>query len=129
MRLAYYAHSQSTYGTKQEELDIQQIRQAGFEVYNPDNPDDGPMFIKYGMAWFDMLLCVREFDAVFFRALTQGPHANRITYGTNYEVNAALERGLPVFELITNVAYRGLSKEGTGQIYSTLGRDDLAKLY
>jgi hypothetical protein len=58
---------------------------------------------------FDPLVSPAKVDAVAFRALPDG----RIPAGVMLEVELALSRGLPVFELPSNMASRGMSVEAT----------------
>lgn len=121
--IVYYAHSQTTYGSKQEQADLLMLRRLGILVYNPNNGKDEKMFQKHGMEYFDLLASDHEFDAIFYRTYREGI----ASYGTGYEVRWAQERGIPTFEITDTV--QGYSSKETKTAYAAQGRDDLARLY
>ena len=93
----YYAHAMCIYGTDDEEVEIQQIKQnfpdhsivdPGTYVNNPDKKNGGMEYCKKLVSGCDKL--------VFTRLL------GKITAGVGIEIHHALESGKIVYELKKN---------------------------
>ena len=115
MKLAYYAHPITEYGTLEETHAVKAIEHAGFVVINPNCPAidleyklakargiDSPMFHVFHPI-------VQRCDVVFFRAFPDG----KISSGVAMEVGWADSLGKPVFELPTQRVERTLTYQQT----------------
>lgn len=119
----YYAHSMHLYDTEQEKRDIELLYLFRFSVLNPNNDlvkEELKQYVaNYGkdntMDYFKKL--IDECDAVIFRAHIDG----KIPSGVGFEINYAMEKGLPVLELPTLISNKFLSLEDTRYYLQLLG--------
>jgi len=126
--LVYYAHTQGIYNTKVETRDIELLKRLGFEVANPNSKkyqdivEDiraDPRITATGDAVMNYFYeVVRGCDALAFRALPDG----RIPAGVAGEVQAALDAGLPVFEIPTSFLQRRIDVELTKEYLREIGQ-------
>lgn len=109
--VCYYAHSLSLYGTPQEERDLALIKSLGFQVLNPNDPDKRAYYDEqYKIKKMDFFLeLVDTCQALCFRSLFDGS----IPSGVAKEINRALSKSIPVFELPSSVLRRTLTVEET----------------
>lgn len=93
----YHAHAKPTYGKKQEENErktiLAKILEA--EIVDPGSYENNP---KKRMSKDPMKFCValiEKCDALVFSKFT-----GKITAGVGHEVNFALSKNMPVFEIV-----------------------------
>lgn len=121
MKIIYYAHSVSIYGTKQEKRDLETLRNLGFEIINPNSTIHSKYYEELkartgnGMPYFDML--ISSCDSLAFRAHPDGT----IPAGVAKEIETACNSDLPVFELPSSIRRRTMSLEETREYLKELG--------
>lgn len=101
MKLAYYAHPITDYGTELEKRVLRHLEKCGFMVINPNNPITD---LEYKLAkttgGFDRAMAVfydliNRCDVVAFTPF----HDGMISSGVKLELEYALNLGLPVLEV------------------------------
>jgi hypothetical protein len=117
----YYAHPVSLYGTEhrpnaQEQRDIATLTALGFTVMNPNSTEHSEGYAKKGM-WHFADVIQQSCQVLAFRAFQD----DTIPAGVMAEIGYARDHGLPVIELPTNVARRGLNVELTRAVLKELG--------
>lgn len=117
----YYAHFMGIYGTPQEKRDIGLLNNLGFLVINPNHPLHQRACLDEkerggsGMEYFIALM--KSCQCVAFRGLYSG----EIPAGVYTEVKAAIDAGMPVFELPSGILRRGLDIEQTREVLHEIG--------
>jgi hypothetical protein len=111
----YYARPISLYNTKQDERDIQTLRDLGFDVINPNKEELERWYKKDGMDVF--LQAVAQCDALAFRSFLDGG----IGSGVYAEIETAIRHEKPVIELPTITSKRVLSVNDTREYLKLLG--------
>lgn len=100
VRMIYFAHPVSDYGTAHEAACLAAIEAAyatadvDVDVYNPNCPAGARAYERYGMAYFEQV--VGMCSALVFRSFGDGA----IGAGVATEVARAFTLGIPVFELV-----------------------------
>ena len=89
----YYAHPLDIYNTPQESKDIQELKNLGLYVVNPNTVQHSEGYNFEGMKYFENV--VKSCTSLAFRALPDG----RIPAGIAKEIAWALEVGLHIIEL------------------------------
>lgn len=115
----YYAHCMNIYNTKQEERDLELLKSLGFEIINPNLEEHQNTCQHYRnpMDYFVDLVNDHA-EALAFRALPNG----QIPAGVYKEIQTALHKSIPVFELPVNVELRNISVEHTRAWLKELGQ-------
>lgn len=114
MKTIYYAHPVTDYGTEQEARDIATLEALGFEVANPNAPENEEAYKKDGMNHF--LRMVDDCDALAFRTFRGGS----IGAGVAKEIFRAMKAGKPVIEMPWAITPRGLNTEETRRLLVSL---------
>ena len=96
----YYAHPITDYDTVKERRDIALLRRLGFEVYNPNSPEDSEAYREHGMKHFCDIIRSDEIVGVAFRTF----HDGMISAGVSKEIQTAYEG--------CNIVFRLTSKNG-----------------
>lgn len=104
---AYYAHCVALYNTPCEARDIKLLKDLGFEVINPNNPECTKGYKKHGMGYFRRF--AKECDLIAFRALADGS----IPAGVAEEIFMFRCEGKPVIEIPTGIVRRSRTVEQT----------------
>lgn len=92
----YFAHPITDYDTEREQISVDLLEEHGYEVVNPNTPENDATYKERGMQHFVEL--VAKCDALAFQAFPGG----EIGAGVGKEVIAAEERGAPVFEIVVD---------------------------
>lgn len=116
MKKIYYAHPITTYGMTIEWMDVELLKNLGFEVVNPNTPELDTAYKERGMGVF--LELVRQCDALAFRGFSDG----KIPAGVHKEAVEAIMNGLPVFEMPAPLYLRKMTVEETRERLKELGR-------
>lgn len=110
----YYAHSMHLYNTPQEKRDIELLEKLNFEVLNPNTPETQQKIdelkanhISDYMSYFKGL--IDSCDCFAFRSHVDG----KIPSGVVYELEYALSKDKPTFELPSILLSRFLNTEDT----------------
>jgi hypothetical protein len=107
----YFARPVSQYGNKQDERDLEMLKELGFKVVNPNKEALAKEYQNRGMdTYLDLVV---ECDLVVFRSFVDG----KISAGVWKEINC----GVPVLELPT-LPGRELSVETTREYLTLLGQ-------
>ena len=112
----YYAHCVALYDTPQERRDIELLQALGFEVVNPNTPEDTERYKTEGMEYF--LKYVSICDACVFRALPDGA----IPAGVFREIQWFTEAKKPIFELPSGINRRELTRNQTVEYLHEVGQ-------
>lgn len=122
MTRVYYAHCIALYDTQQEKRDVETLEQLGWKVVNPNNESTDTLVKlskRYGKEYMQIFFnMIDGCDLLAFRALPDG----YITSGVYAEVLHARAMGLPVLELPSGVARRGLSQAQTTEYITEVGK-------
>jgi len=110
----YYAHPITSYGSKQEELDLKYLAEEFPDkvIVNPSSKEVQESFDdwkkqnkhEHQMRFFKPL--VQSASAVFYRKSDQG----NITSGVRYEINKAVEAGVETFDLGEMVSSQSITE-------------------
>jgi len=111
----YYAHPMVFYGSQIEYDDIKTLEMMGFEVLNPNHPNNEEAYHKRNKDFNLFLELVNSCDILAFRSII-----NKITIGVAKEIRFAETLGMPVIELPTITEDRILSKEETIKYFRPL---------
>lgn len=114
--IVYYAHCMAIYNTPQEERDIELLKELGFEVNNPNDKGHDYGWKTHGMKYADKI--VPGADVVAFRSLPDGT----IPAGIAYEVQLAIDKGIPIIELPNFHNRKVLDREQTRQYLREIGQ-------
>jgi len=85
----FYSHSVAIYDSKQEQRDLEALKQLGFEPTNPNLPEHRKGYKNKGMDYFGGI--ITTCDVLAFRAHPNGD----ITTGVTKEIAFAQECELP----------------------------------
>jgi hypothetical protein len=112
---AYYAHCESTYGTPQEDHDVDMMGRVGINVMNPNSPEyqeQIQMLKDYGreseIPGF-LLSLVDKCDSVIFRALPDGS----ISADVHQQILHAQDSNKTVLEMPTLEGRKVLTEQET----------------
>lgn len=119
----YYAHTMISYGSTQEEMDVNLLESLGFEVINPNTPQIQiklEQFIIYHgkrrvMDFFTDI--VSDCDLLAFRALPN----SEILSGVAVEIMYARDNNMPIIELPCSLDSRMLNYPETKQFLIEIG--------
>lgn len=114
----YYAHFSGIYNTKQEERDIETIKNLfpDANIINPNTPEHQEGCKKSGLKINYFFNIVKECDALIFRGCVNG----KIGAGIFGEIKIAQEKGIPIIEL-PSFLDREMSINETRQMLNELG--------
>jgi len=104
---AYFARPINHYGSDHDNFAIQDIKDIGFEIIDPNEFFTEQEYEKKGMDMF--FERINKCDAFFFRGLPNG----KITAGVAKEANHAIGINIPVFEIPFGIMDRAMSVEQT----------------
>lgn len=130
----YYAHFMGVYNTPQEERDIKTLKELGFEVVNPNQPEiqkeveerldyhrkhgsvnQDPYMLMFDDVFFSR---VRKCEVFAFRALPDG----RIPGGVAMELKQAQKNNKIIIELPCGTHARSMGKEDTREYLRDIGQ-------
>lgn len=117
----YYAHNMLQYGSNIEAQDIETLEKLGFEVINPNHPDNEAEYFKRkkeqpGKEFTVFTDLVKTCDFLAFRSIM-----GRISAGVGKEIKFAKEHNLPIIEMPTITTDRFLTVEETIEYCRPLG--------
>lgn len=117
----YYAHNMLQYGSNIEAQDIKTLEEMGFEVVNPNHPDNEQAYkqkkIEFPGTEFSIFTdMVRNCDCIAFRSLM-----GKISAGVGKEITYAKELGMPIIEMPTITTDRFLTVSETIEYCRPLG--------
>ncbi len=124
-RLCYFAHHTTDYGTDREQAAIEVIERQGFEVVNPNSPEDEAAYQalkarrENPMAHFEAV--VRKCGALAFQRFESG----EIGAGVGKEIMTAVEDDKPVYEVVGDQL---VSVNGAEAAASAMSVEDTKKL-
>lgn len=114
----YYAHPMAFYGSQVEHNDIEMLKKMGYEVINPNHPDNEGEYQK--TKDFNVFLnLVGGCDVLAFRSMV-GP----ITSGVGNEIEYAQGLNMPVIELPFLLKNRFLDIHETREYFRPLNIQD-----
>ena len=114
----YYAHALCMYGWPAERVELRHIKREfrGSEIVNPGEYQDDPAKLLDTMGF--CLRLIDDVDAVVFSRIV-----GKVSSGVGKEVNYALRRGKPVYELRKGKVVRCrrpvkyVRRKGIGRLY------------
>lgn len=107
LKKIYYAHSMLHYGSELEHQDILLLERLGYEVINPNHPDNEAAYLKnrdFNVFFNLVSMC----DVLAFRSVL-----GKISAGVAKEIDFAYSKNIPVIELPTLTQDRILTIEET----------------
>ena len=110
----YYAHNMLHYGSNIEHQDIETLQKMGFEVVNPNHPDNEKAYKEHGFSIFTDM--VDRCDILAFRSIM-----GSISAGVGKEINFARAKNMPVIEMPTITTSRFLTVNETIEYCRPLG--------
>ena len=121
MKKIYYAHNMLQYGSNIEAQDIGTLEILGFEIINPNHPDNEAAYFNRkkeapGTEFTVFTDLVKGCEGIAFRSIM-----GRISAGVGKEIRFAKELGLPIIEMPTITTDRFLTVEETIEYCRPLG--------
>lgn len=112
----FYAHCLAIYNTPQEARDVKTLERLGFEVFNPNTFEYQLEYEKNGLD--ASIGFIDQCDALAFRGIAGGP----LPSGVYKEIELAMERNMPIFELPTFSCRTILDLEATRLFLKEIGQ-------
>lgn len=91
---AYFAHPVSDYGKPRQKEAIESITKMGYDVVNPDTPENQKAYEKQGMSYF--LKMISECDVLIYMTFPN----SKIGAGVYKEIALAEALEMPIWEYI-----------------------------